>query len=96
MPAFGQTGRWAHVDPNDGLLFERGQEVVCPSGRRARVSQYWSRPSHEYCGFAAIKYLDNGDTAIISLKLLRAWQPGVTYEPPPLLQINPIRLAPIC
>lgn len=96
MPALGHTGRWAHVDLDDNLLFERGQTVVCPSGRLAKVSQYWSRPSHEYCGFAAIKYLDNVETAIIKLTLLRAWQPGMSYTPPPLLQINPIGPAPIC
>ena len=90
MPAKNQTGHWAALPKVGGLLFSRGQFVICPSGRKAVVSQYWCSPKHEYCGRAAIRYCDDGDTAILKLEWLRVWQPGVTYAPTPLIRLKPI------
>ena len=95
MPAKNHTGHWAALPKIGGLLFSRGQFIVTPTARKAMVSQYWVSPKHEYCGFAAIRYCDDGDTAIIKLTLLRVWQPGVTYTPTSLIRLKPIP-APIC
>ena len=88
MPALGHTGHWKKVDQDDSLLFARGQAVVLPSGRKATLTMYWVSADHEYCGCASIKYCDNNDTAVISVSLLRSWQPGKNYAPPPLRQFS--------
>ena len=72
------------------LLFARGSFVVTPSGRKAILSQYWNSPTHEYRGCGSIRYEDTGETAVISLSLLRQWLPGVIYTAPPLIKIKPI------
>ncbi len=94
MPAAGFSAHWKKLIPGSvdakGLLFERGQKVVTPSGRVAVCTQYWDSPTHEYCGCASLKYEDNGDTTVIKLSLLRAWQPGQTYTAPPRLELTPI------
>lgn len=90
MPAKDHASHWRKPDGSPPLLFERGQKVVTPSGRVASLRQYWSKADHEYSGCGAIKYEDNGETAVISLSLLRAWQPGVTYTAPELIKIKPI------
>ena len=95
MPAKNNTGHWAALPKIGGLLFSRGQFIVTPTARKATITQYWVSPKHEYCGFAAIRYCDDGSAAIIKLALLRAWQPGVTYAAPPLVKIKPIP-TPIC
>ena len=89
MPARGETGYWRRPpDPNDGgMYFERGQRVVLPSGRLAVVSQYWVRSTQMYCGCAAIRYVDNGDTAVINMNHLRSWHPHRTYWAVPRAEI---------
>lgn len=90
MPAPGHASHWKKPNGETPLLFARGSMVVTPSGRKATLTQYWTSPTHEYAGCASIKYVDNNETAIISLSLLKQWKPGVTYTAPPLIKINPI------
>ncbi len=94
MPAKGSAAHWRKPPGDAPLMFERGSTVVTPSARKAVLTQYWTSPSHEYAGCASIKYEDNGETAIISLSLLKQWQPGKTYAPPPLVKIRPIPASP--
>ena len=92
MPAKGFAKHWGKLKCDEPpMLFERHQLVVTPSGRKARLSQYWNNPTHEYCGAGAIRYEDTGETTVLALSLLRAWQPGVVYAAPPLraLELRP-------
>ena len=70
------------------LLFERGQMVVTPLGRNAVLTMYWTSPDHEYQNCASIKYEDTDETTVISLSLLKQWQPGKKYAAPPLRRLE--------
>lgn len=90
MPAKGHATHWRKPSGEAPLLFERGQRVWTASGRLATVTQYWTSPKHEYSGCASIKYEDNGQTAVVKMSLLTAYQPGRQFKPAPTYHIKPI------